>query len=83
MSEPAKKQNGVPCLWRHVPVERAADAMLEEHGAEALRQVRLGKAAAKRQRSRKTYGYWETVEKILLERAAAEAARASESAPPT
>ncbi|MBG0812326.1 hypothetical protein IY145_23555 [Methylosinus sp. H3A] len=69
----SKLPNGF--VWRNVTVERAADALLEEHGADALKQARLGKAAGRRQRSRSIYNYWEEVERLLVARAArAEAA---------
>ena len=55
MNKPSERGKGVGFSWRKVPVERAADVMLEEHGAEALKQVRLGKAAGRRARSRKIY----------------------------
>lgn len=67
-------------IWRNVPVERAAEVMREEHGGDALRQVRLGKAAGKHARNRKIYGYWEAVERLLLEGAAKEKTPPSDGA---
>lgn len=68
----SEKKNTLPngFVWRNVSAERAADALLEEHGADALKQARLGKAAGKRQRSRSIYNYWEEVERLLETRAA-------------
>lgn len=79
MSKLPGRRNGVPFSWRNVPVERAAEVMFEEHGAEAQKQARLGKAAGRRARNRKIYAYWESVEKILTERAAREAAQVQET----
>ena len=42
--------------------ERAAAALLEEHGQSALEQARLERAAAKRARRQKQFGYWKQVE---------------------
>lgn len=56
-------------VWRNVSVERAADALLEDHGADALKQARLGKAAGRRQRSRSIFNYWSEVERLLEARA--------------
>jgi hypothetical protein len=68
----SEKKNTLPSgfVSRNVSAERAAEALLEEHGADALKQARLGKAAGRRQRSRSVYGYWVEVERLLEARAA-------------
>ena len=53
-------------VWRNVSAERAAAALLEEHGQSALEQARLELAAAKRARRQKLFGYRKQVEAFPL-----------------
>lgn len=62
----SEKKSTAVFLWGHVPVERAAHALLEEQGDAALKKVRLGIVAAKRARSRKQFAYWKEVEALLM-----------------
>ena len=50
----------------NVSAERAAAALLEEHGQSALEQARLELASAKRARRQKRFGYWKQLEAFAV-----------------